>query len=236
MQEDMFTVYRHTSPSGKSYVGITRTDPKVRWHNGLGYRNNKYFYRAIQKYGWDNFKHEILYTNLTKEEASFAEYVCISVWGLTDPKKGYNINNGGMFRDRLSEESKRKLSDFNKGKTLSEETKDKISKAFKGEKHPMYGKHHTQEARRKMSLSKSGRNHPNYGKHLSDETKLKISQKYKNKKSVAMIDIKTKNILRAYPTVRDACKDTGTQESNIVKCCKGNRKTAGGYIWKYVNN
>lgn len=234
MKEEKFIVYRHISPSGKSYVGITRTNPKTRWHNGLGYRNNKHFYRAIQKYGWDNFRHQILYTDLTKDEASFAERVCIDVWGLNNPKKGYNINKGGIFGDRLSEETKKKLSDFNKGKVMSKETRDKISKAFKGEKHPMYGKHHTEEARRKMSIKKSGRNHPNYGKHLSNETKVKISQAQKSRKSVAMLDVENGNIIQIYSAISDACKDINGNPSNIVKCCKGNRPTAYGYKWKYV--
>ena len=58
-----FCVYKHVSPSHKVYIGITSRKPKKRWVNGEGYSNNDYFTKAIKKYGWDNFKHEILYTN-----------------------------------------------------------------------------------------------------------------------------------------------------------------------------
>ena len=65
----MYTVYKHTTPSGKIYIGITSNDPKYRWKNGYGYMNNKYFFNAIKKYGWNNISHEILFTGLSEEEA-----------------------------------------------------------------------------------------------------------------------------------------------------------------------
>ena len=55
----MYVVYKHTTPSGKVYIGITGLKPERRWRNGNGYKDNEHFYRAILKYGWDNIKHEI---------------------------------------------------------------------------------------------------------------------------------------------------------------------------------
>ena len=52
-----YTVYKHTSPSGKVYIGVTSLRPKERWSGGAGYVKNKHFYRAIKKYGWENIKH-----------------------------------------------------------------------------------------------------------------------------------------------------------------------------------
>ena len=63
-----YTVYKHTSPSGKVYIGITKRKPEYRWNKGKGYRKDQLlFYRAIKKYGWDNFTHEILYTGLSEK-------------------------------------------------------------------------------------------------------------------------------------------------------------------------
>ena len=62
-------VYKHTAPNGKVYIGITGFDPKYRWLNGRGYSMQSVFFNAIVKYGWINFKHEILFTDLTKEDA-----------------------------------------------------------------------------------------------------------------------------------------------------------------------
>ena len=73
MNDRTWTVYIHTNNiNGKKYVGITSRDVKLRWQNGLGYKKC-YFANAIQKYGWDNFSHEIVYENLSKEEAFLKE-------------------------------------------------------------------------------------------------------------------------------------------------------------------
>lgn len=39
-----------------------------------------------------------------------------------------------------------------------------------------------------------------------------------------------------YPSVSEASRQTGISTTNICKCCKGKHKTAGGYIWRYVDN
>ena len=74
----------------------------------------------------------------------------------------------------LSEEHKRKISEAHKGKTFSEEHKRKISEAQKGEKHYFYGKTHTEEHKRKISEAHKG-------KTLSEESKRKISEAHKGR-------------------------------------------------------
>ena len=65
-----YVVYMHTSPNGKRYVGITSMRPiEKRWKNGYGYKKNIHFWNAINLYGWNNFQHDFLFENLTKEEA-----------------------------------------------------------------------------------------------------------------------------------------------------------------------
>lgn len=71
----------------------------------------------------------------------------------------------------LSDETKQKISIANIGKKLSEETKEKLSIAHTG-------KVISEESRQKMSESKSGENHPNFGKNLSQDTKNKISNSH----------------------------------------------------------
>ena len=70
-----YTVYKHTSPSGKVYIGITGIDPAKRWKQG--YSHNKYFTMAIKKYGWSNIKSEILESNLSKDAACEMEKLLI---------------------------------------------------------------------------------------------------------------------------------------------------------------
>ena len=67
--ENNYCIYAHISPSNKAYIGITCQKPNRRWHGGSGYREQPKFYNAIKKYGWDNFKHIILFENLTESQA-----------------------------------------------------------------------------------------------------------------------------------------------------------------------
>ena len=70
----MYIVYKRTNNiNGKMYIGQTEQTLEGRWANGKGYRGSVKFYAAIQKYGAENFSHEILKENLTQEEADYWE-------------------------------------------------------------------------------------------------------------------------------------------------------------------
>ena len=124
-----FTVYKHTSPNRKVYIGITMQNPIRRWNNGLGYSHNEHFHRAIVKYGWDNFRHEILYSGLTKEEAEQMEIELIAEYKSNDPEYGYNIQSGGNHSGKHSDETRKKFSEIFKGRKASEVSKRKMSDA-----------------------------------------------------------------------------------------------------------
>ena len=192
----MYTVYKHTAPNGKVYIGITGRKPEVRWRNGEGYKNNKHLYRAIQKHTWENFKHEIMKDGLTKEQACDLEIELIAEYHATDPRYGYNISTGGdcsgagvhpssetrrqisksLKRAYLNPELRLKIGESHKGYQPSLETRRKLSESLKGANNPMYGKHLSAETRRKLSESLKGVNNPMYGKHRSAETRKKISE------------------------------------------------------------
>lgn len=148
-----YSVYKHTCPNGKIYVGMTGNDIKKRWANGYGYKHNIYFYRAIQKYGWANIKHEILFVGLTKEEAEQKEISLIAHYKSNNPSFGYNIENGGNCTGKIAESTKQKLRDINIGKRV-------------GEKHPMFGKHLTEEQRKKSGKVHIGKTPWNIGNML----------------------------------------------------------------------
>ena len=93
--EKKYIVYQHISPNEKIYIGITSQSTKRRWRNGEGYKSNEYFYNAILKYGWENFKHEILFEGLSKEKAEEIEKKLIIKLDTTNPSKGYNLRDGG---------------------------------------------------------------------------------------------------------------------------------------------
>ena len=87
----MTSVYKHTFPNGKIYIGITGLDTKRRWQNGKGYKYNEQMYNDICKYGWDNITHEVLCECATREEAERIECALIKKYGSTSPDVGYNI-------------------------------------------------------------------------------------------------------------------------------------------------
>lgn len=134
-----YCVYRHTSPSGKNYIGITGQRPEDRWQGGLGYRRNEYFFRAIVKYGWDNFAHEIVATGLTREEACTVEAAMIAAYHSNEKAHGYNITGGGeMFTH--APESREKMSRNRKGKgrqPKAETTRQKIRERHAGGSAPV---------------------------------------------------------------------------------------------------
>ena len=135
MENNNYKVYMHTSPSGKVYVGITCQPTYVRWKNGNGYKNNKHFYNAIIKYGWDNFEHQIILENVSKETACAVEIELISKYRSNQFKYGYNRSTGGEFATTgvpKSAETRSKISNSLKGRKLSEEQIRHISAALKG--------------------------------------------------------------------------------------------------------
>lgn len=124
--------------NGKKYIGITSKTLEERWQNGTGYRGCRKMNCAIEKYGWDNFYHIVLYRGLSKDQAYLLEKEYIRKYKTRDDNYGYNICVGG---------DKGAL-----GCTWSDEARHKFSQSKKGKYNPMYGKHHTFEARQKMSL------------------------------------------------------------------------------------
>lgn len=141
-----YCVYIHTVPkeisgnnNDKRYIGITcKNNPEKRWENGYGYRKNKHFFRAIEKYGWDNIKHEVVARELDHDSACDMEKLLVALYNAKNPQFGYNKTFGG---------------DGSCGCKKSEEEKRIRSERFKGKNNPFYHKKHTEETRRKMSLN-----------------------------------------------------------------------------------
>lgn len=215
-----YTVYKHTSPSGKVYIGITSKNPIKRWNGGLGYLNNEYFSRAIVKYGWDNFKHEILFCDLSKEDAEAKEIELISLYRSDERAFGYNIQHGGSARGKHSEESKLKIGQANKGrlpwntgKHRDDETKRKISESHKG-------MHLTEDAKRKISLA-------NKGKKQGSEVVRKRAEACCKK--IICIELG-----KEFPSVKMASELTNINKNSISACLNGRSNSAGGYHWEYA--
>ena len=145
LEEDKtWCVYIHTNKiNGKVYIGITCRDPIKRWANGKGYPNNTYFNNAIQKYGWENFEHQVLYENLTKTAACQKEIELIKFYDSTNRDVGYNLTLGGdhspMYKRHHTEEAKRKIGEPKIGKYAGEGNPNYGNHKLVGENSPSYG-------------------------------------------------------------------------------------------------
>ena len=202
-----YTVYQHKNlKNGKSYIGMTSREPKDRWNNGNGYKNNSKMWKDIQNSDWNkDWEHNILGKFEDKQKALNIEEMFI--WLFDSTNDGYNTSSYGNSHYERTEEHKRKISESHIGKHHSEETKKKMSEALSGEKSPNFGKHFSEEHKKKISQSKGVNG---------------ILQFSKNGEFIA-----------EYPSTGEAERQTGCYHGNICNCCKGNRKSAGGFIWRY---
>ena len=204
MPEDKkFCVYRHTSPSGKVYIGVTSQNILARWRNGKGYPQNRHFTSAIEKYGWDNFRHEILFSDLPKDEAFAKEIELIQLHRSNNPDYGYNQSSGGEYATtgwHPSEETRRKQREVKLGKKLSEEHRRRIKEGV----HPFS---HTEEARRKIGEA--------------------------HRKYIIIQMTPDGDVITTYETTKIAADSVGCSQSLIIMACGGRKKTAKGYKWKY---
>lgn len=109
------------------------------------------------------------------------------------------------------------------GKTHTEETKRKISKASTGRKH-------TEEIKRKISEACKGEKSYNYGKNLSEDTRHKISKKHGG---LPIICFKNNEIIKIYLYLCDVKKD-GFDVHAVWGCCNGFWKSHKGHQFRYA--
>lgn len=180
---EQYTLYMHVNKNNhKKYIGLTNNIQR-RWRcGGIEYKPHSYdkqnrkFWNAIVKYGFDSFEHVVLLENLTFEEACEKEVEYIKKHDATNRNKGYNVaigGNGGL----IYSEHPRGM----KGKNQTEYQKESHSKWASDEKnncmkngkviwdvthkHPrgMVGKTHSEEYKKQVSKFMSEQ-HPNFKK------------------------------------------------------------------------
>lgn len=233
------------------YVGQT-INPEKRWQKHLSvaksdYKYKSYFYNAINKYGKENFKFEIIEecdANLLDERESF----WIDKLNTITPN-GYNLTPGGVY---LFGENNPFF-----GKSHSKETKIKISKKLTGRKasikeievrkiintgqrNPFYGRKHSIETINKIVLK-------NKENGLYERTSERMKKNNPNKDGIhskktpvaLLLDNGEKIIFNSTTEAGNYAKKNGLTAAkypgnSITDVCKGRQKTAFGYRWEYV--
>lgn len=163
-------VYRITNlETGKCYIGRTKNPLRVRWQQHCYLRSRcLHLNNAIQKYGKESFSIHEIASSWNDENLRELEVLLIKQENTLTPN-GYNLIN------------------INTGPSeISEETRQRLSEAQKGKISPMQGRTHTIETKQKISIAKKGKTYSeeirknmgghNRGKTTSDEIKKKMSQ------------------------------------------------------------
>jgi len=217
----MAVVYQHRrkDTNGVFYIGIGDDRKRAYQKNG----RSEYWKNVVNKVGYDV---DVLLEGLSWEDACVVEIGMIKDYGRKDLGLGLLVNetDGGDGATNPSTKTRKLIGESS-------------SKRNKGEGNPMYGKGYLFE----------GSNNPFYGKTHKKETINKISNFRKGKnfgiigsshhlsKSINQINLLTNEVINTYGSSREASRETGADQSSIIKCCKGKQNKAGGYKWEYVN-
>lgn len=132
----MAYIYRHIRKDTNQvfYIGIG-TDNKGKHTRAKSKARNRYWKRIVEK---TDYEIEILFDDITKEEAISKEIEFISIYGRRDLNKGTlaNLTDGGEGVVNMSEEGKSVLRKIRQNTVMSQEQKDKYSEMFKGSGNP----------------------------------------------------------------------------------------------------
>lgn len=216
-------IYTILSPTNKVYVGQSH-QLKIRERQYIlrGAESQQVLCRSIKKYGWDNHKFKVmihLADNVPQTTMDFWEQY------LMDHYRAYgcellNIREAGSG-GKLAESTKIKIGIGNTGKKRTKATKVKISEIKKElfsdpRNHPMWGKPRPESSRKKMSLTRS------------------TMVGSKNPKSKPLFQLTLSGILvNEWASVSTVHRELGFDISSIAKCCRGEKKTCGGFLWQY---
>lgn len=256
---------------GKHYVyRHIRTDTNVPFYIGIGTKSKDVFgthvyeyYRAFKFLKRNNHWNgvftvcdkqinvDILYESDNYEKIKEKEKEFIKLYGRVDLGLGTLVNftdggdgNLGILNTKNKSE---KIAEANRKRVIKQETRDKISKSSKGNKHYLKRKKtrtgpHSEETKMKISLSNKGRigKRPsdediarfvrfNTGRKLPPETwqKMKLERSFR----IGQYSIDG-NLIAIHTGQRDAAKSIGAKQANIWSCVNGKTKTCGKFIWR----
>ena len=221
-----FIVYEHVNLfNNKRYIGITSQIPEVRWQRGSGYRENTIFFRAIKKYGWDNFEHNILSEGLSNREALEIESTLIKKYkslGVT-----YNISDG---YEELGISKRIPIIVYDTGGNYVgayisiHKASIELGIPETNITMALSNKYNITQAKGYVFLKE--------GDNILDKLD-KVNKRHSSARRPVIQLTKNGQILAEFNSVSDAANSLGCGTGSISNCLKGRYKTAAGYKWRY---
>ena len=233
--ERIYTVYKHIFPDNKVYIGMTRQKPWRRWKGtGSGYMDQPQVWDAIKQFGWENVEHEIIATNLNREEAECLERSQIALYKSNNVEYGYNLDNGGQGVGRVAQNTKDKISAINTGRVPTDEQRLHMSVA-------QTGRHHSEETKRKISESNKGKTISQEARRKQSETMKQYTYYLKNldkmaeivRKPILRYSVETGEFIARYESGREAAKEFGFDSAIISAAARGKKNQICGSIWLF---
>lgn len=237
----MAHVYKITNPNGKIYIGSTiNIERRFSDYKKLKCKKQHLIYNSLVKYGVENHNFEII-CECDKSIMRHYEALYGNKYNTLKPN-GLNLalpKLGEMY-ESLSEETKKKMSESNKGRVKTEQERKNLSIALTGNKLSNktkekiriahLGKTASEETKAKISIANSGENNPMFGKSITEEHRGNLRTSHLGKKSRLGIpmDEKTKAILIRANTGKVASEETRKKRS---KSMKGKNTWAKGTIF-----
>lgn len=206
-----WTIYQHINKiNNKRYIGQTCLEPERRWRkDGSGYQDSPIFYKAIQKYGWNNFSHEIIEVGDSEEWANERERYWIAYYDtFNNPDKGYNMTPGG--------------SNYMHELWQDEKYRSKMSESFSRSRKEQWQNEEYAKERLQPMLDGIQRvwNDPEWRKNRIEKI---TGDKNPNAKAVKNLETG-----RIFATIKEATKWAGLNSASCIgECCRGNKKSAG---------
>lgn len=256
-------VYETTNlVNGKKYIGKRSCKCPIEEDKYMG--SGKLLKKAIDKYGKENFKKDILQICESEEMAYEWEKVYIEQVKAYKNNNYYNIASGGEggfgnFAGKSAEEienwklkikeyqnrpevikkrseymkgennpaktlsARKKNSEFHKGRIPSKESRLKMSISQRNRKtYGMSGKKLSQEHIEKIRCA-------NRGRKMSEFTKKKLAEsKYK--------PVVCLTLNRVFKSAKEATELLNLPKNKVGACCRGERKSTGGYKFMFLND
>lgn len=222
MENGKYTVYAHELYDGRLYIGCTCQNVWRRWRpDGSGYIGTP-FYRAIEKYGWDSFKHIVLFENLPEQVAYETEKELIRRYKTQQVRYGFNTSGGGIGMSNPTDEVRKKIGEWsrkvNTGRKHTDEYKEMMSRRMKENNPNKGGKAMTAEGIKRFR---------EYAKKPKTDIQRKRMSASARKRKV--ICVETGEI---FGSMKEAAVMKGVYYTAITSAVYDSNKKAAGYHWR----